>query len=115
MRAVQERTREAPAWIHFGAGNIFRAYIARLQHQLLTEGLVSGGILAAELFDGQVIDEIYRPHDNLTLLVTMHADGKLNCEVTAGIGASARRCLEGPPAGGCSAPPSESPRCSSAP
>ena len=32
IAAMREKTKEAPIWVHFGAGNIFRAFIAALQH-----------------------------------------------------------------------------------
>ena len=41
-------TEERPTWVHFGAGNIFRGFIAKLQHDLLHQGLVKGGIVAAD-------------------------------------------------------------------
>ena len=33
--ALKVRTKEAPVWLHFGAGNIFRAYQCDLLEQLL--------------------------------------------------------------------------------
>ncbi len=72
---MRNQTKENPVWVHFGAGNIFRAYIARLQDELLTIGDQNSGIVAVEAFDGEIIDKIYKPHDNLTLLMTLKSDG----------------------------------------
>ena len=50
VRAMREATRQAPAWVHFGAGNIFRGFIARLQQELLIEPLrkkVMSGVMPA--------------------------------------------------------------------
>ena len=59
--AMAERTEKNPVWVHFGAGNIFRGFIAGLQQKLLNAGLADRGILAAETFDGEIIDKIYDP------------------------------------------------------
>ena len=82
---MAERTEKAPVWVHFGAGNIFRGFIAGLQQKLLNEGLADRGILAAETFDGEIIDKIYDPHDSMTLMVTLKADGSTDKEVIASI------------------------------
>ena len=50
-KKMQEATMKNPTWIHFGAGNIFRGFIAKLQQDLLEQGEVEGGILAADTFD----------------------------------------------------------------
>ena len=68
-------TMEEPVWLHFGAGNIFRIFIAGIADQLLNNKSLTKGIIAADLFDGEIIDEIYKPHDNLTLAASMRADG----------------------------------------
>ena len=44
--AVRKRTYKEPVWVHFGAGNIFRAYLAVLQQRLLEKGLQDTGIMA---------------------------------------------------------------------
>ena len=41
-------TEKTPVWVHFGAGNIFRGFIAVLQQRLLDEGLATSGIVAAK-------------------------------------------------------------------
>ena len=95
-RDMAARTEQAPVWVHFGAGNIFRGFIAGLQQKLLDEGLCDRGILAAETFDGEIIDKIYDPHDAMTLMVTLKADGSTRKEVIASIarGLRAQRAAE---------------------
>lgn len=74
-----------PVWVHFGAGNIFRGYIAALQQKLLNQGLAESGIIAAETFDYDIIDKIYAPHDSMTLMVSLRPDGSTEKEVIASI------------------------------
>jgi fructuronate reductase len=81
-------TVENPTWVHFGAGNIFRGFIAMLQQELLNTGEVDTGIVAVEGFDYEIIDKIYTPYDNLSLLVIMNPDGSLNKKVVGSIGES---------------------------
>ena len=83
---IREKTKECPEWIHFGAGNIFRGYIAGLADTLMEEGELSTGIIAVETFDDEIIDRIYEPFDMLTLSVGLKADGESIKKVTAGIG-----------------------------
>ena len=64
-KAMCEATEKAPVWVHFGAGNIFRGFIAGLQQKLLNDGLAESGIVAAETFDYDIIDKIYWPHDSM--------------------------------------------------
>lgn len=75
------RTRENPAWIHFGIGNIFRIFIGGIADRLIREGEFDRGIICAETFDYEVADKIYRPFDNLVLAVTLHEDGRRDRKV----------------------------------
>ncbi|MDR1692128.1 MAG: mannitol dehydrogenase family protein [Oscillospiraceae bacterium] len=75
IEAVRKATVAAPIWVHFGAGNIFRGFIALLQEKLLNTGQSDRGIIAAETFDTEIIEKIYRPYDNQILLVTLNPDG----------------------------------------
>lgn len=78
-------TKEAPVWVHFGAGNIFRGFIASLQQKLLNIGAAEAGIIAAETFDFDIIDQIYVPHDSMTLGVALKPSGDTDLEVIASI------------------------------
>ncbi len=84
-KGMIEKTWQAPVWVHFGAGNIFRGFIAGLQNRLLNEGLADRGIIAAETFDDEIIDKIYKPFDSLTLMVSLKPDGSTDREVIASL------------------------------
>ncbi len=77
-----------PVWIHFGAGNIFRSFPAVLMQTLLEKGAAHTGIIVGEGFDFDIIDRIYRPHDNLSLLVTLNSDGTVDRQVVASVAAA---------------------------
>lgn len=83
--AVKAATRTAPRWIHFGAGNIFRAFQANLLQQLLNEGKCDTGLVVAEGFDYEIIEKMNRPHDDYTILVTLKADGSIEKTVIGSI------------------------------
>ena len=73
-RAVAAATKENPFWIHFGAGNIFRAFQANAVQNLLNAGELDRGLIVAEGFDYEIIRKMNRPHDDYSILVTLKAD-----------------------------------------
>ena len=83
--AVAAATKAHPIWVHFGAGNIFRGFIAALQQKLLDEGLSDKGIIAADTFDYDIITKIYDPYDNLTMMVTLNPDGTTSREIIGSV------------------------------
>lgn len=85
LEEVRRETRNEPVWIHFGAGNIFRAFLANVQQNLLNDGIEKKGIIVAEGYDDEIIEKSYRPHDNLSLLVTLKADGRIEKTVVGSI------------------------------
>lgn len=86
--AAFKKTMESPKWIHFGAGNIFRAYHAALAQQMLEKGKSDTGLLVAEGFDYEIIEKMYRPHDNLGIMVTLKGDGNIEKTVIGSIAES---------------------------
>lgn len=88
--AVITATRENPFWIHFGAGNIFRAFQANVVQNLLNDGVLNRGLVVAEGFDYEIVEKMNRPHDDYSILVTLKADG--NIEKTV-VGSVAESCI----------------------
>ena len=71
------KTRENPFWIHFGAGNLFRAFHANVAQNLLNAGVIDRGIVVAEGFDYEIVEKMNRPHDDYNILVTLKANGSI--------------------------------------
>ncbi|MBE6043470.1 MAG: mannitol dehydrogenase family protein [Clostridium thermopalmarium] len=76
-----KNTKENPEWIHFGAGNIFRAFPAAVCQELLNKGILNTGIIVAEGYDYEIIEKSYKKFDDLSVLVTLKADGSLEKKV----------------------------------
>lgn len=83
--AVREKTYKEPVWVHFGAGNIFRAFPAAVLQGTLDSGKYDRGVIVAEGFDYEIIDKAYRPYDNLSLLVVLQSDGSIRKKVIASV------------------------------
>ena len=81
VKAVASKTKEAPVWVHFGVGNIFRIFIGGIMDTLLAKGESEKGIICVETFDYDIINKIYEPYDNLVLAVTLKADGNTEKKV----------------------------------
>jgi len=85
VTAMKAATIQAPTWLHIGAGNIFRIFIAGLQQELLEAGHTNKGIIVYESYDEDIIPASFTPYDNLTLAVTLNSDGSVDKEVIASI------------------------------
>lgn len=83
--AVTNATKENPFWIHCGAGNIFRAFQANVVQDLLNAGVLDRGLIAVEGYDYAVIEGAYRPYDDLSVLVTLKADGNIEKTIVGSV------------------------------
>lgn len=88
VSAMRKETIENPTWVHFGGGNLFRAYIAALGQKLLDENLYDKGIIVASGMPDATKKYVYDPYDNLSIQVFMHADGRYESAVIASIAES---------------------------
>ncbi|MBO5341515.1 MAG: mannitol dehydrogenase family protein [Lachnospiraceae bacterium] len=82
---IEKNTKENPIWIHFGAGNIFRAFQCNVVQNLLNEGVLDKGLIVAEGYDYEIIEKMNRPHDENTMLVTLKADGSIEKTVVSSV------------------------------
>ena len=85
VEAVSAKAVKEPEWVHFGIGNIFRIFIGGIADGLLEEGAMDRGITCVETFDYDVVDKIYRPHDNLGLSVILNGDGTRDYKVVGSL------------------------------
>lgn len=82
---VTRETRNNPFWIHFGAGNIFKAFQANVIQNLLNEGILDRGLVVAEGFDYEIVEKMNRPHDDYHILATLKADGTVEKNVVGSV------------------------------
>ena len=85
IQAVARKTHESPTWVHFGGGNIFRAFPAAILNDALNTGRYDRGVIVAETFDFEVIDKAYAPYQNLSLLVSLQSTGSIEKKVIASV------------------------------
>lgn len=82
---VAKNTKENPTWIHFGGGNLFRAFQANALQTLLNNKDANTGLIVAEGYDYEIIDKMNHPHDDLSILVTLKADNTVEKTVVGSI------------------------------
>lgn len=91
IEKIIENTNKNPTWIHFGAGNIFRGFIAAAADRLLNNNIIDTGIIAVDTHaagrdnDYDMINKVYKPFDNLTLLASIKSNGDIDKKVIGSI------------------------------
>ena len=68
IEAVAARTKAAPTWLHFGAGNLFRAFQAAVAQHLIGSGDMDTGIITCESYDDEIVTKCFHKVDNLSLI-----------------------------------------------
>ena len=94
IEKVREKTLNSPRWVHFGAGNIFRAFMVTVNDEMLNAGKSDTGIIVAEGFDEEIIDAAYREYDNLNIYVELKADGSVSKRVNGSVVSSLKMSSE---------------------
>ena len=85
IEAMRQATKRSPTWVHFGAGNLFRAVHAPIAQKLLDSGATDRGILVAESFDPAIVDQAYTPFDDRYLQVILKADGSMKTSLVTSV------------------------------
>lgn len=83
VKKVREKGKVDPHVIHFGAGNIFRAYTLNLFDRLISLGKEDRGIVCVSGKD--TIDGVYKEHNDYSILVTLKASGNIEKKVLGAI------------------------------
>ena len=83
--AVRARTEQAPTWLHFGTGNLVRAFPAVLCQRLIEAGCMDSGMILVKCSHDDAVERVFTPHDNLSLVVSLRADGTMTKRVVASI------------------------------
>ena len=78
--AMVANTKADPTWIHFGAGNIFKAFQCAAVQKLLNDGTLDKGVIAVER-----VKKGEDTHDGLTVAVTLKANGTVEKAVIGSI------------------------------
>ena len=85
IEALRQRTYERPTWVHFGGGNIFRAFPAAILNDALNARQYDRGVIMAETFDYDIVDKVYTPYQNLSLLVSLCSNGTIEKKVIGSV------------------------------
>ena len=82
--AMVARTKANPTWLHFGAGNIFKALHGMACQRLLDGGVIDKGIIAVERKNNGG-----EKYDDLAVVITLKANGTVEKNI---LGALAETC-----------------------
>ena len=91
IKKVRDNTEKNPIWIHFGAGNIFRGFLARISDSLLNDNLIDKGIIAVDTHstgktnDYDMLEKVYKNVDNLTLLALIKNNGDIDKKIIGSV------------------------------
>ncbi|MCG4778398.1 hypothetical protein L0P10_16080, partial [Eggerthella lenta] len=84
-KKIAQNTLTNPRWVHFGGGNLFRAFHAAIASHLIDQGKMDSGIIVSDAYDDGTINGVYRPYNNRILRVVTKADGTKDLELFASV------------------------------
>ena len=82
---MRKNTAARPTWMHFGAGNILRAFPCVLCQRLLDAGDIDTGMVVVESYDEEIVEKAFQPYDNLSVAVSLKRDGTVEKRIVASI------------------------------
>ena len=82
---ITKNTLAAPQWVHFGGGNLFRAFHAAIASHLIDSGKSNKGVIVVDTHDSGVIDGVYNKFNNRMVRVITKADGSQDRELFASV------------------------------
>lgn len=83
VEKIKENGKNAPVWIHFGGGNLYRGFHSEIGQRLANAGKMNAGIVVCETLGDEIVRDVYQPFHNDFLEVVMHGDGTLDKRVIA--------------------------------
>ncbi|ERL45841.1 mannitol dehydrogenase family protein [Lactiplantibacillus paraplantarum] len=75
QKEITEAAENQPIWVHFGGGNLFRCFHAKIAQNLLNSKELKAGVIVAETYDDGVVNQAYKPYNNRVLQVVMDEKG----------------------------------------
>ena len=78
VEATRQAGIEQPRWIHFGGGNLYRAFHAQVAQDVIDAGGMDRGVVVVETFQPFTVGQVYRPYNCDILQVIMDEDGALD-------------------------------------
>lgn len=77
VAAAKLAGKTAPTWLHFGGGNLYRAFHAVVAQDLLEQGELKAGVVTCGAHNPEMAEKAYHHFNNDFLQVVMHSDGQL--------------------------------------
>lgn len=85
QKEITEAAENQPIWVHFGGGNLFRCFHAKIAQNLLNSKELKAGVIVAETYDDGVVDQAYKPYNNRVLQVVMDEKGNYDKTLVASV------------------------------
>ena len=73
IKRVRRNTIETPVWLHFGGGNLFRAFQAADVQELIERDFMTTGVITCDSYDDEIVD-VYHRTDDLSVQVILNAE-----------------------------------------